>query len=58
MIYLLVDQKSGDINRNSLIIVTSIERDKSNYQWIIAIFDRLLKFGIEPIKNFIFYIYF
>jgi len=32
MIYLLVDQKSGDIHRNSLIIVTSIERDKSNYQ--------------------------
>ncbi len=34
---------------------TSIERDKINYQLRIEIFDRLLKFGIESVKDFIFY---
>ncbi len=50
MVYLLVDQ-------NIVIMITSIERDKNDYQLIIEIFDWLLKFGIEPVRDFIFYVY-
>jgi len=36
--------------------IASIERDKNNYQLIIEIFDRLLKFGIESVRKFYFQI--
>jgi hypothetical protein len=45
------------IQSNKPNSTTSIERDKNNYQLIIEIFDRLLKFGIELVRDFIFYIY-
>jgi hypothetical protein len=31
-----------------------IERDKNNHQLVNEIFDRLLKFGTEPVSSFIF----
>jgi hypothetical protein len=40
---------------NSEVHIDSIERDKNTHQLIIEIFDRLLKFGNEPVNDFIFF---
>ena len=36
---------------------TSTEREKINYQLIIEIFDRLIKFGTESVSHFLLSIY-